>query len=69
MREIQVGDRVHVKINEAHMKVDGEGVIVHIWSEALFVHEYCPIQIELDSPYDDSEQIMVRASLKEVRPI
>jgi hypothetical protein len=65
----EVGDRVHVKINEAHMKVDGAGVVTHIWKDALYIHEFCPIQVELDEPYDDSGQLMVRASLKEVKPL
>jgi hypothetical protein len=65
---MKVGDRVIVNIIAGHLLItEMKATIVHIDERALYVHEFCPIQVELDEPYDDSGQTIIRCSLKEVR--
>lgn len=62
MYKPSIGDRVHVQDEF----VIGTGTIVFIDQPNLYNHYWNPIQVELDSPYDDSQQIVYRFSLSEV---
>ncbi|MFS0777658.1 hypothetical protein ABC255_16865 [Neobacillus sp. 3P2-tot-E-2] len=53
----QVGDRVIVTVELFGLK-EGLATIVYIDFPTLFAHESCPIQVELDEPYDGSGQIL-----------
>jgi hypothetical protein len=70
--EFKVGDRVLVTVKETtwlkHLK-EAPATIVHIDQQALFVHEFAPIQVELDKAYDEHGQRMLRVSLKELKPM
>jgi hypothetical protein len=58
----KVSDRIHVN-TYFH---NGAGTVVFVDNASLFEKHCFPIQVELDEPYDDSEQKMIRINLKEI---
>jgi hypothetical protein len=68
----QVGDRVKVTVKGTawlkHVK-NAPATIVHIDNQALYQHHFCPIQVELEEPYDDSGQAIIRVCLREIKPL
>lgn len=68
LRLCEEGDRVIVNIDAPAYRVkDALGTVTFVYKDALFLDEFCPIQIELDEPYEENGQTMIRATLKEVR--
>jgi hypothetical protein len=64
----QIGDRVKVTVDNFELK-ERPATIVYIDSPTIFSHEFSPIQVELDKPYDDSGQTIIRVSLREIKPL
>lgn len=60
MKPLIEGQRVRVK------GLDIKGRITYIDKPNYFNHEFHPIQIELDKPYDEIGQTMYRTNVKDV---
>ncbi|MEH7116888.1 hypothetical protein V7128_05600 [Neobacillus vireti] len=68
----EVGDRVKVNIRNktSWLKLkDAPATIFYIDHKTLYAHHLRPIQVELDDPYDEHGQTMLRVSVKEIKPL
>lgn len=60
MNMLKIGQRVRVK------NLNIKGTIFYIDKPNYYVHHLSPIQVELDKPYDEHGQVMVRTNVKDV---
>lgn len=58
---LKVGWKVKLKSNRI------EGVITFIDFPELFNDHMCPVQVQLERPYDDSGHLTLRTSLSDLR--
>ncbi|MGG3561672.1 hypothetical protein ABES03_08710 [Neobacillus rhizosphaerae] len=69
---LKVGDRVAVTIkgraNWLKLK-NAPATVMYIDQPTLYTHHMNPVQVELDEPYDEHGQKVIRVSLKEVKPL
>lgn len=67
----KVGDRVLVNLDASYFQLkDVPATITFLdYGSGLYRHEFAPVQVLLDEPYDESGQRMLRVSLRDVRKL
>jgi hypothetical protein len=68
MKPFNVGDKVLVNVNSGAFQLkDAKGKIVFMdYSSGIYRDEFCPVQVELEEPYGESKQRLLRVTVKEL---
>jgi ribosomal protein L21E len=70
LKMYKVGDQVKVTVNSGDIKLkNAPGTIFYIDNPNLYNHMFSPIQVELDEPWTEHGQRMLRVSLRELKSI